>query len=133
MVTEADLGLLPYNIWDTAICGNTMETPLCFTMMTKKIYTPSTTLRTNGANVLSFRIEKNSLLVGSEESVLSINLISQSSSSTWWFSLRKCGSNFVWEYHLLMQSFVNIYNCSILDGICQLLTQHTVSHILYKK
>ena len=47
----------------------------------RKFYTPSTTLRPNGANVFSFRIQKNSLLVGSEGSTLSVNLISQSSSS----------------------------------------------------
>ena len=42
------------------------------------------------------------------------------------------GTNFVWEYLLLMQSFVNIYNFSTFDVICQLLTQHIVSRILYK-
>ena len=56
----------------------------------KKNCTPSTTLRPNGANVLSFHIQKNSHLVGSEGSVLSISLISESSSSPGWFSLRKC-------------------------------------------
>ena len=47
----------------------------------KLFYTPSTTQRPNSAIVLSFCIQKISLLVGSEGSVLSINLISQSSSS----------------------------------------------------
>ena len=63
----------------TTTCGNTIETPLRLTMIALKIffYMPSTILRPNGANVLSF----NSVLVGLEGSVLSINLISQSSSS----------------------------------------------------
>ena len=50
-------------------------------MKAKKYHTPSKTLKLNGDNVLSFRIQKNSLLFGSEGLVLSINLISQSSSN----------------------------------------------------
>ena len=42
----------------------------------KKFFHTPTTLRPNGANVLGFCIHKNSLLIGSEGSVLSINLIS---------------------------------------------------------
>ena len=76
----------------------------------KKFYTHPTTLRPNGTNVLSFRIHKNSLLAGSEGSVLSINLISQSYDGS--DSENVDRSNFVWEYHLLMQCFVNICNCS---------------------
>ena len=77
-VAEAGQGLLQY-MWH--LRGNTIETPLCFTMKAKKYHRPSKTLRRNGAHVLSFRIQKNSLLVRSEGSVLPINLISQSSSS----------------------------------------------------
>ena len=66
----------------------------------------------SGAKVLSSYIQKNSLLVGSEGSVLSINVISQSWSNPWWSSLKK----------MLMEVVL------LGKEIYQRLTQHAVDH-----
>ena len=87
----------------------------------------------SGAKVLSSYIKKNSLLVESEESVLSINVILQSVICDGLHWRNVDGSSSAWEYHLPMEPFGNIYSYSISNKIYQQLTQHTVRHTPYKE
>ena len=75
----------------------------------------SKTLRPNGANVLSFRIQKNSFLVGSEGSVLSINHLLTVLSIKYIWGIQNKKHLFLKTFQHGMSSSVNVhYNFFII-------------------
>lgn len=81
----------------------------------------------SGVKGLSSHIQENSLLMVSEESILSINIISQCGNNYDELYLRNDdGSSSVWEYMLPVQHFGNIYNCTISNNIYKQLTQKAI-------